>query len=328
MGRSATVTEEEERARGGCPCEPAHHLVEGRRQFEVQVACRDAGQGGEVEGVRRDPAYDVGDGRRQGALLDARDRHEQRDHREQEEVVEHEDQRDGRAGGGSDRREHERRAHVADVRVRPRHALHHRLGHVAPRVPQPGPEREREGDRRAQGRREHVRPVEELLERLVGDEPVEEAGQRRVDKEELHPREAGFRPPHGLAAEETERDETEERGEQVEQADEIGHPAYRRGEAAASRSLSEAPQRRRCGLGGLQSCRAWFETACCAGLLNEGVVGWRPQPKPGLLVPLHRSPHGEERPKGASRTTQRPVWSASGADPKGRMERALSCEAG
>jgi hypothetical protein len=72
--------------------------------------------------------------------------------------------------------------------------------------------------------------------------PNESAKAAGVDEEELHPGQARFRPAHGLAAEEPEGDEAEERREQVQQADEIGHPANRRGEAAASRSVSKPPQ--------------------------------------------------------------------------------------
>ena len=80
---------------------------------------------------------DVAGGGADAALLDPGDRHQERHEGEQEQVVENEDQHHRRRGGGAERREHQRRSHVADVRIGAGDALHHGLGHVAVRVPDP-----------------------------------------------------------------------------------------------------------------------------------------------------------------------------------------------
>ena len=66
-------------------------------------------------------------------------------------------------------------------------------------------------------------PIRQLLQRLGGDELVEQAGQRDVDEEELHPGEPALGAAHELGAEEAEADQPEERRQEVEEPDEVGH---------------------------------------------------------------------------------------------------------
>ena len=175
-----------------------------------------------VEGMRQDPPDDPADRRRQAELVEARHRHQQRHDREQEQVVEDEDQDDRGAGRGADRREDQRRPHIADVGIGPGDALHHRL-RPCPGCSASRCEGEREGAEGREGRGGDEGPVRQLIQGLVGDEPVEQARQRHVDQEELHPGEPGLGLLHHLAAEEAEPDQAEEGGEQVEQPDQIGH---------------------------------------------------------------------------------------------------------
>ena len=105
----------------------------------------------------------------------------------------------GALAAGPERREDQRRSHIADVGIGAGDALHHRLGHVAVRVTSIRPRR------RAQKAQNVAVVVAAMngqfassVQRLVGDQPVEQAGQRDVDQEELHPGEPGFRQPHRL----------------------------------------------------------------------------------------------------------------------------------
>ena len=121
-----------------------------------------------------------------------------------------------------ERSQHERRSHVADVGIGSGDALHHGLGQFAG-VPPAGRERQDEGQERAGRGGGDEGPIRQLVQRLAGDQPVEEAGQRHVDQEELHPGEAPFRLPHELATEEAECDQAEEGSEEVEESDQVGH---------------------------------------------------------------------------------------------------------
>ena len=98
--------EEEERAGRRRLRQPGHDLVDRGRRLEPQIGGSDPDHGGDIEGVGRDLPGDVAGGRGERALLGAGDRHQERHEREQEQVVEDENQHDGRAGAGSERRQH------------------------------------------------------------------------------------------------------------------------------------------------------------------------------------------------------------------------------
>jgi hypothetical protein len=78
---------------------------------------------------------------------------------------------------------------------------------------------ENEGAHGAKRGRNQERRIIELLERGLRHDPEQQSGQRNVQQKELHPGEARFRKPFGLAAGEANEDQSEIRQSEIENVD-------------------------------------------------------------------------------------------------------------
>ncbi len=206
----------EQRGRGRGVLQELHQAIDGDGRLEVHGGRDDAKQGRQDERMQRDPPEHLENVPGEPFLVGARERHERGHQREQEDIVEAEDQRDRGGGVRSERRQSEPRPHIADIAIAAGEPCHGRARNVTTAYEHPQRKRQHErGERRQRGADDEAR-VGELIKGRLRDDAVEQRRQRHVDDEEIHPGEPAIGDRLEFSARQSEEDQTEERQRQID----------------------------------------------------------------------------------------------------------------
>ena len=184
---------------------------------------------------------------RRGPELDfflAAKRHQERQQREQQHGIEHENQRRRHGRTGAERGQRQPRPHITDVGIGPENPLDGRFADIAARNEKPDAEREEERDIGAQRRRGDKAPVGQLFKRRRPDQLEEQRRQRDVNNEEIHPGEAALGDLHEAPAGKPEQDQAEKREGKGNDGAHRPRLTARSGQADLPAALDEAGQER------------------------------------------------------------------------------------
>ena len=141
-------------------------------------------------------------------------RHQQRDEREQQRIVETEDQSGWHGRCRPQGRQRDPRPHVTDIGIGAGDSLDRGFGDAPASDDVANDERQRKRRIGRECRGEDEAPAAQLLERRLGDQPEEQRRQREIDQEDRQPLETGFRPLENTCGNIADQDHAKERGGQ------------------------------------------------------------------------------------------------------------------